>query len=187
MRVLISGAGVAGPTLAWFLAKIGAHVTVLEKSQNLLAQGQNIDVNGSALAVVKKMGLLEELRRFNTTEKGSQFIDPKGRPFAPFPIKKDSSASLSSEFEILRGDLATVLYEPTKNHPNVDYRFGTTVKQVLSNDEKAVRVELSNGEVEEFDILVAADGQWSRIRKECFPSESVTVVDKNMYCAVSEL
>lgn len=181
MRVLISGAGIAGPTLAWFLAKAGVRTTIVEKSRSLLPHGQNVDITGSALTVIKKMGLMDQVRRFNTTEKGTQFIDPKGRPCAPFPLAKGRSASFTSEFEILRADLAAVLYEATKDHPNVNYLFGTTVKEVISNDADVVKVELMNGEVQEFDLLIAADGQWSKVRKQCFPPEYVKVVDLGMY------
>lgn len=181
MRVLISGAGIAGPTLAWFLVKAGARITIVEKSQSLLPHGQNVDMQGSAIKVIKKMGLMDQVRRFNTMEKGTQFIDPKGRPFAPFPITEGSSASLTSQFEILRGDLAAILYEATKDHPNINYLFGTTIKEVVSNDDETVKVELSNGEVQEFDLLVAADGQWSKVRKQIFPPELVNVVDLGMY------
>lgn len=59
--------------------------------------------------------------------------------------------------------------------------FNTTVKKVVSNDDDTVKVELSRGEVQEFDLLVAADGQWSKVRKQCFPPESVSVVYKGMY------
>ncbi|UJR18478.1 hypothetical protein I4U23_005384 [Adineta vaga] len=183
MRALISGAGIAGPTLAWFLAKTGARITIVEKSHSLLSYGQNIDIRGSARKVIEKMGLTDQIRRFNTTEKGTQLIDPKGRPFAPFPVKKGSSVSFTSEFEILRGDLAVVLYEASKDQPNVNYLFGTTIKEVVSNDDDSVKVELSNGEVQEFDLLVAADGQWSKVRKQCFPPEYVNVVDKGLYVA----
>ena len=100
MRVLISGAGIAGPTVAWFLAKAGARVSIVEKAPRLLPYGQNIDITGSAIAIIKKMGLLEEVRRLNTTEKGTQFIDSRGHPFAPFPVK--GGADFTSEFEILR-------------------------------------------------------------------------------------
>jgi 2-polyprenyl-6-methoxyphenol hydroxylase-like FAD-dependent oxidoreductase len=181
MHALISGAGIAGPTLAWFLANTGARVTVVEKSHSLLPHGQSIDIQGSALTLIKRMGLMDQLRRFNTTEKGTQFIDPNGRPFAPFPVKEGYSASFTSEFEILRGDLAAVLYESTKHHPNVNYLFDTTITKVLSNDDDAVKVELSTGEVREFDLLVAADGQWSKVRKLCFPPEDIKIVDKDMY------
>jgi 2-polyprenyl-6-methoxyphenol hydroxylase-like FAD-dependent oxidoreductase len=181
MRVLISGAGVAGPALAYFLAKAGARITLVEKAPALLPHGQNVDITGSAVAVIKKMGLLDEVKRYHTKEKGTQLIDSSGQAFAPFPVKEGSIASPTSEFEILRGDMAKVLYEASKTHPNVSYIFDTTIKQVLSNSSSSVQVELSNGVVQEFDLLVAADGQWSKVRKQCFLPESVTVVDKNMY------
>jgi 2-polyprenyl-6-methoxyphenol hydroxylase-like FAD-dependent oxidoreductase len=183
MHVLINGSGVAGPALAWFLAKAGARVTIVEKSRSLLSQGQNVDIRDSARAVIRKMGLMDEVRRLNTTEKGTQFIDPKGRPVAPFPVTEGSSTSPTSEFEILRGDLAVLLYDATKTHPNINYLFGTTIQDVISNDDDTVKVRLSNGEVQEADLLVGADGQWSWVRKQCFPQESVTVVDKDLYVA----
>ena len=183
MRVLISGAGVAGPTLAWFLAKAGARITVVEKSPSILPHGQNVDLQGSAITIIKKMGLMDELRRNYTKEKGTQFIDPQGQPFAPFPVKEGGglSASLTAEFEILRGDLAAMLHKATKDHPNVNYLFGTTVKQIVSNGDDTVKVELSHGEVQEFDLLVAADGQWSKVRKQCFPPDCVNVIHMGMY------
>ncbi len=183
MRVLISGAGIAGPTLAWFLAKSGAQVDIVEKSHALLSHGQNVDFKGSAVTVMKKMGLMDQIRRLNTTEKGTQLIDSKGRPFALFPINEGRSASLTSEFEILRGDLAAILYEATKANPNINYRFGTTIKEVLSNNKDDVKVELSNGKIEEFDLLVAADGQWSKLRQQCSPPHSINIVNLDMYTA----
>jgi 2-polyprenyl-6-methoxyphenol hydroxylase-like FAD-dependent oxidoreductase len=181
MRVLISGAGIAGPALAWWLAKTGAHVTIIEKSSAILPHGQNVDIVGSALKVIRKMGLMEEVKRYNTTEKGTQLINPRGQPFASFPVKEGTQASFTSEFEILRGDLAKVFYEAAKDDPNVDYILSATITNVVSNDDNSVKVELSNGDVQEFDLLVAADGQWSKVRKQCFPAESVEVVDQNMY------
>lgn len=179
-RVLISGGGVAGPALAWFLAKTGNRVTVLERAPHVLPYGQNVDIQGSGKEVVTKMGLFEQYQKLNTTEKGTQFIDPRGRPFAPWPLE-EGKASPTSPHEILRGDLSKLLYEATKDLPNVKYLFGTTIKSVLSNDEKIVKVELSNGDMHESDLLVAADGQWSKLRKQCFPDEDVKVVDKGMY------
>jgi len=180
MRVLISGAGVAGPTLAWFLAKTGARVTIVEKANSLMPIGQNIDVNGTALSVVKQMGLYGELRRLNTTEKGTQFVDTNGRILTSFPLQK-GAVSGTSEYEILRGDLAKMLADASMESPNVDYKLGTTIISVLSNNDNNVKVKLSNGEVDEYDLLVAADGQWSRTRKQCFGPEDVNVVDKGMY------
>ena len=180
MRVLISGAGIAGPTLAYFLSKTGAEITIVEKAADFLDQGQNIDINGSAVVIAKKMGILERIRQLNTTETGTQFVKDDGKPFATFPIA-DNRPSMTAELEILRGDLAGVIYEATKQMPNIQYRFNTTITTVVSNDDQLVKVCLSNGATEEYDLLVAADGQWSRIRKQCFPASLLEINDTNMY------
>jgi 2-polyprenyl-6-methoxyphenol hydroxylase-like FAD-dependent oxidoreductase len=108
MRVLISGAGIAGPTLAWFLAKTGAQITILEQSKGLFPHGQNVDLQGSAVEVVRRKGLFEEVKKGNTTEKGAQFIGSNGTPFASFPLTDGSSASPTSPSEIMRGDLVRI-------------------------------------------------------------------------------
>jgi 2-polyprenyl-6-methoxyphenol hydroxylase-like FAD-dependent oxidoreductase len=187
MRVLISGAGIAGPALAWFLAKTGAHIDIVEKSSTLRSNGHAVDFKGPAATVIRKMGLLDEIKGARTTEKGTHFVRNDGVPFATFPAKEGTwggqSASLTSNMEILRGDLVAILYNATKIFSNVDYHFDTTVKNVISNDTDSVKVELSNGEVREYEVLVAADGQWSRLRKQCFPSDGVHVIDMGMYAA----
>jgi len=181
MHTVISGAGVAGPALAWFLARSGTRVTLVEKAASLLPHGQNVDIQNTARIIIQKMGLQEEFLRRGTKEKGTQFVDTQGKTFAPLPLTKESAISATSEYEILRGDLADLLYQATKDHPNVDYRFGTTIKKVLSNDEKSVKVELSTGEVQEYDLLVLSDGQWSKLRTQIFPEDAVNVVDLGMY------
>lgn len=184
MRVLISGAGVAGPSLAYFLSRAGARVTVVERAPELLASGQNIDVQGSALTAIKRMGLFDELRKLNTTELGTRFVEADDKPYASFPFLQGGRASPTNEFEILRGDLAKMIYKATEKDTNVQYRFGTTVDEVVANDQDGVRVRIGQSkEEEEYDVLVAADGQWSRIRKACFPADDVQVVDKDLFIA----
>lgn len=184
MRILISGAGIAGPTLAYFLSlPKSSTITILEKATSVLSQGQNVDIEGSALKVIRKMGLIEEIRRFHTTERGTQFISPAGKPFAFFPVRKGGSASPTSEFEILRGDLAKVLFEATRHREGVEYRFETTITDIVEEAEGVgpLRVELSDGTTGQYDLLIAADGQWSKVRRRWFPAEDVKVVDKGMY------
>lgn len=182
-KVLVSGAGIAGPTLAYFLSKAGMHVTVCEKADTLYPHGQNIDISGSARLVIEKMGLREEVLKQNTTEIGTQLVNEDGSPFAQFPTNEGKSFSPTSDWEILRGDLAQILYNKTKNDPNVTYRFSTVISSVLENDEDKVKVEFGNSEVAEFDTLIAADGQWSKIRKQVFSPDQLTVIDKGLYIA----
>lgn len=181
MRVLVSGAGIAGSTVAFFLGKAGATVTVVEKAPALLPHGQNVDIQGSAVTAIKKMGLFDEVMKHNTSEIGTKFIHQSGKSFAPLPLTEDSIASLTSECEILRGDLALILYRRANELSNVTFLFDTTIKEILSNDEESTRVELSNGEINEYDLVIAADGQWSKLRKQYFPQDSIKVVDKGMY------
>lgn len=183
MKVLISGAGVAGPTLAWFLGRNGVNVTLVEKAPKLLAHGQNVDIRGTALKVVEKMGLVEEVHNAFTNEVGTRFIYDSGKPFASFPMIKGMDRSPTSEFEIMRGDLAAILCRASEREENVKFLWGTVIQEVLTNDDSGVKVRLSNGTEGTYDLLVAADGQWSPVRRKCFPPESVTVIDKNAYFA----
>lgn len=92
-------------------------------------------------------------------------------------MRKGTQASPTSGHEILRADLAAVLYEITRHHPNVEYVLGTTVKSIMLNDEKSVKVELSNGEVP----LGRGQRAMSRIRKQSFPPESIEVIDRRIF------
>lgn len=182
MHILIVGSGIAGPTLAcWISHNLENSITVLEKSPSLLLYGQNVDISGSAVTCIKKMGLMPQVKHCNTKELGTRFIDSYGKPFAPFPIKEGSSASLTSEYEILRGDLAKILYNATQSHSNVTYLFNTTITEVLQNDSLSVKVLLSDNTVRTYDLLVAADGQWSKTRSLIFPSQQVTISHQGMY------
>ncbi|KAK7189583.1 hypothetical protein DPSP01_001577 [Paraphaeosphaeria sporulosa] len=183
MHVLISGAGIAGPTLAWFLVQTDIKVTIVEKSDAIRPYGQSIELQATALAAFKKTGLWDQVLARNTTERGTQFVDTSGRPFALFPVREGLQASFTSAFEILRGDLADILYQATKNHPNVTYRFSTTITRVLHNNESGVAVEFNDGTASSFDLLVAADGQWSKVRAQVFDASTVTTLHKGMYGA----
>jgi 2-polyprenyl-6-methoxyphenol hydroxylase-like FAD-dependent oxidoreductase len=182
MHILISGSGIAGPTLAYWLSQSSHHhITILEKAPTLLPHGQNVDIQGAAVSIIRKMNLMAAVRSANTREVGTRFLDTHGQPFAEFPVKEGQSASMTSEFEILRGDLAKILYDATKNLPNVTYHFGTTVTEVLRNNSTGVTVQLSDNTTLTADLLVAADGQWSKLRSSVFPATSISIKHQDMY------
>lgn len=90
MRVLISDAGIAGSTLTTLLARTGrVRVDVVEKASSILPHGQNVDLDGSAVTVMKRMGLLDRVRANITSEKGTQFINGRGTVLANFPLRQD--------------------------------------------------------------------------------------------------
>ncbi|KAL2178471.1 uncharacterized protein P884DRAFT_257607 [Thermothelomyces heterothallicus CBS 202.75] len=168
LRVLISGGGIAGNALAFWLAKQGHIVTVVERFPHLRATGLQLDLRGPGIQVLKKMGLEEAFRARAAPEQGMQVVDKSGRRRAYFPANKSGSGkqSLTSEFEIMRGDLCRLLYDAARGCENPPrYVFGTAVETFEQNKNGSVEVRFENGQRGSFDLLVGADGQWSRTRR----------------------
>jgi 2-polyprenyl-6-methoxyphenol hydroxylase-like FAD-dependent oxidoreductase len=162
-RVLICGASIAGPTLAFWLDKSRFDIVIVEKSASFRLGGQNVDIKGPGLEVIEKMQLRKAIEECFTGELGLQFIDDQNEVKAEFPRR--SETSFTGEIEILRGDLAKLFYDRTKE--DVDYRFGMVVSR-LSQHESGVNVTFSNGTQENFDFVFAADGLGSSTRTRIF-------------------
>ncbi|MCD8741019.1 FAD-dependent monooxygenase [Mucilaginibacter roseus] len=166
-KILITGASIAGPALAYWLNYYGFEVTVVERADELRLGGQNIDVKGPAREVIGKMGLEDAVRKANTTEIGIQFVNTENEVLAEFP--KESSMSMTQDLEILRGDLVNILYEHTRN--NVHYRFGDYVTAVAQAEDE-MKVTFKSGKTEIFDMLIVAEGIGSGTRKLIFGDET---------------
>ncbi|KAG2174717.1 hypothetical protein INT43_005775 [Umbelopsis isabellina] len=171
LKVLICGGGCGGPALAFWLSRTGHHVTVVERFPALRATGAQIDLRAQGIEAVKRMGLLDEIRSKLVDEEGVSMVDSQNRVRATVLANKTGKGaqSLTSEYEIMRGDLVRVLYDATK--ANVEYIFGITVESFEQHEDRVV-VHFSDGRSDTFDLLVGADGQGSRIRKEILPQDS---------------
>ena len=165
-KILISGASIAGPTLAYWLHRYGFEVIVVEKSAELRLGGQNIDVKGPAKAIAEKMSIVAEIRAQNTTEVGIRFVDASDKILAEF--SKEDSMSMTQELEILRGDLVKTLYDRTKN--NVTYRFGDHITS-LDQTADEVNVGFASGKNERFDLVISTEGIGSSTRKLAISSQ----------------
>lgn len=187
MHVLVSGAGVAGNTLACFLGKAGIQTTLIEREASCLTRGHNIDIVDPAIKILDSLGLLAELKRRNTGEKGAIFENEDSQPVAVFPLVEGSPTSPTQEFEILRGDLSSLLYDASKQHESVTHLLGKTIDEVTSHTDQSVAVRLNDGSSIEADALILCDGQWSKLRTACFQQESISFVDKNAYLAMSTI
>lgn len=159
-KVLISGASIAGTALAFWLQKDGYSITVIERSKVFRTGGQNVDIEGPGQEVIKLMGLEEKIEAMNTREKGVQLLNNSGKAIASLP--KGAAGSLTSSYEILRGDLAHIIYDETRE--NCDYRFGITITGIHQNDSK-VFVTFSDGTKDEFDFVFCTEGVSSNTRK----------------------
>ena len=137
LKVLIVGAGIAGPSLASWLARTGAEITLIERYPQLRSTGQQLDVRAQGVPVMKKLGIEAAIRAKTIHEPGTQLIDTKGRQKAFFGVSDHGGAnqSLTTEYEIMRGDLVKILMGLTEGKKNVKHRFGTTVTSLTQDGE----------------------------------------------------
>ncbi|GAA2689728.1 FAD-dependent monooxygenase [Streptomyces lunalinharesii] len=168
LRVLIAGGGVAGQALAFWLTRGGHRVTVAERFPALRATGAQVDLRGQGIEAVRRMGLLDDVRAKLVDEKGVAFVDAHGKAKATIMANTSGQGrqALTSEYEIMRGDLVRILNDATKH--DTEYVFGKSVDG-FEQDEHNVVAHFSDGSSGAFDLLVGADGQGSRIRRAILP------------------
>jgi len=166
-KILICGGGIAGPACAWWLTKYGFSVVVVEKATAFRDGGQNVDVKGAGQQVINLMGLTEQIEARNTLECGQKWLDAAGEVVAVFP--KGGFGSLTSDFEILRGDFARVLFDATRS--TCEYRFGTSVVGIEEREDD-VCATFADGSTEEFELVICADGLSSSTRDLALAQET---------------
>src|SRR5689334_9062202 len=168
LRVLIAGGGIAGQALAFWLTRGGHEVTVAERFPVLRATGAQVDLRGQGIEAVRRMGLLDAVRDALVDEAGVAFVDAHGRAKATIMANTSGKGrqTLTSEYEIMRGDLVRILHDATKD--GAEHVFGKGVDG-FDQDHHRVVAHFSDGSSGEFDLLISADGQGSRIRKSLLP------------------
>jgi 2-polyprenyl-6-methoxyphenol hydroxylase-like FAD-dependent oxidoreductase len=162
-KVLVSGASIAGPTLAYWLGKGGFEVTVVERAAAPRAGGQAIDIRGPALKVMQEMQLLEEARAMRTHLKGMSMVDIDGKELSRTEERTISAGRLNSgDIEILRDDLAGLLLKASQ--PVATYIYGDAIA-ALDEDDAGVAVTFEQRAPERFDLVIGADGLHSNTRR----------------------
>ncbi|WP_305779189.1 FAD-dependent monooxygenase [Nocardia nova] len=163
--VLISGASIAGPALAYWLQRYGFAVTVVERAPELRPGGQAVDFKGAThRTVLERMGVWEEIHRRQTGKTDMVLTDAEGRELAVM-----SGDFTGGDVEILRGDLAEIFYERTADR--CEYLFGDSVT-ALRETATGVEVEFENASARTFDLVVGCDGIHSRVRALAFGPET---------------
>lgn len=178
--VLVSGAGIAGPALAYWLSRHGFVVTVVERAAGVRPGGHAVDLRGVARDVAEWMGIMPEVRRHQVDERGFAFVDGRGRRTASMPVDAFGGEGIVADIEIMRGDLANILYDATRGY--VEYVFGDRVTMLAQSDD-GVDVVFAGGSRRRFDIVVGADGVHSAVRGLAFGPDADYVRHLGAYTA----
>ncbi|MFI5589716.1 FAD-dependent monooxygenase [Amycolatopsis sp. NPDC051758] len=180
LTVLISGASIAGPALAHWLARYGCTVTVVERAPGVRPGGQAVDFKGAThRTVLRRMGILDEVLARQTGGTDQTIINAEGHAQAVIP-----GEFTGGEIEIRRGDLAQLLHERTA--PHCEYVFGDTITS-LTETADGVDVTFARAAPRRFDLVVGADGIHSNVRRLAFGPEHDYVQHLGHYYALAEL
>jgi 2-polyprenyl-6-methoxyphenol hydroxylase-like FAD-dependent oxidoreductase len=166
--VLISGASIAGPTLAYWLCQYGFHPTVVERAPALRAGGYKVDIRGAAVGVLKRMGMFADVKGASTDMRGTSFVNRDNKPIATMSADFFMGRH-GDDVEIMRGDLARILHAATQS--DVEYIFGDSIA-AIEQHEDGVDVAFARGQSRRFDLVVGADGLHSNVRALAFGDEA---------------
>ncbi len=153
MRVLISGAGIAGPTLAYWLAHYGFKPTLIESAPGLRTGGYIIDFWGAGFDIADRMGLLPQIRCKGYNVKELRVVDRCGSRVAGFPVEAFSRLTHGHYTSLPRAELAASIFG--KIEGSVETIFGDSVSRIEQSG-RDVRVTFKGGAVREFDLVVGA-------------------------------
>ncbi|MFI8876802.1 FAD-dependent monooxygenase [Streptomyces sp. NPDC055243] len=167
-EVLISGASIAGPALAFWLNRHGFAVTVVEKAGALRGGGYPIDVRGTALEVVRRMGILPRLREAHIDLRRLTFLDADGKEVASVNPHAVTGGVAGQDLEVRRGDLTDALYAAVRD--DVEFLFDDSI-DTLDQTGHGVDVTFRGGSTRTFDMVFGADGLHSRTREFLFGPE----------------
>jgi 2-polyprenyl-6-methoxyphenol hydroxylase-like FAD-dependent oxidoreductase len=164
--VLISGAGIAGLTLAILLKRQGYEPLVVERDKAPRTEGYMMDFFGSGFDVAERMGLADELRAIHYPIDALQFVDSDGEIYASVPIARISQALGGKYVYLRRSDLERILYDRAQAE-GVAVRFGSVVTS-LRETAKGVRATFVDGAGADFALVFGADGVHSGVRRLIF-------------------
>ncbi|MET7403557.1 FAD-dependent monooxygenase [Dactylosporangium sp. NPDC005572] len=178
--VLISGASIAGPATALWLARHGFRPTVVEVAPALRSGGNAVDFRGPThLGLLERMGVLDELRAVQTGGTAMRFVDAAGRRLMELPAD-----FAGGEIEVPRFDLSRVLYERSRAH--TEYIFGDRIV-AMREGPQGVDVTFAGGDRRTFDLVIGADGVHSAVRRFTFGPEERFVRHLGHYVATWEV
>src|SRR5258705_4947406 len=181
-KALISGAGIAGATSAYWLAKAGFDVTVVDQAADGRSSGSPVDVRGPAVEVAERMGVMAQIREADTGVRDMVFLNSRGRVVSRVDMR--TTWAEPGDVELARGELAAILRDAVPDE--VEFEFGNAVT-ALDQDADGVTAEFTAGPARRFDIVIGADGAHSGVRALAFGPEADYVKHLGIYVATLPL
>ncbi|MDF1678856.1 MAG: FAD-dependent monooxygenase [Legionellaceae bacterium] len=178
-KILVVGAGIAGPSIAYWLEKYGFALTLIEKGPHSRKGGYAIDIRGKAVEVVKMMGLYESICASRTTLQSGQYVDKDGKVLHE-EFGEQCGFREGEDVEINRNELLNILLDAV---PNVPIKYGISIKSLKQHLDH-VEVEFSDGSSDNFHLIIGSDGLHSSIRKMVFNTNEYVLSDLGFYLAV---
>jgi 2-polyprenyl-6-methoxyphenol hydroxylase-like FAD-dependent oxidoreductase len=167
MRVLVSGASISGPVLAYWLTRYGHSVTVVERASSLRKTGGHaVDLFRPAMEISERMGVVPRIEAKATGTERMTLIRPGGRRPVHVDLTKLFGATSDRHVEIMRDDLSEIYHDATRD--DVEYVFADSITSISAEGD----VTFENGAPRRFDIVVGADGLHSNVRRLAFGDES---------------
>ena len=165
MNVLISGVGIAGATLAFWLHKYGIEPTLVELAPALRSSGYVIDFWGLGYDIAEKMGLLPDITRIGYHTQELRIVDEDGRRLSGFGVQLFRELTGGRYVTIGRGDLSKLICDQISG--SCEIVFGDSIAGLRETGGE-VHVQFEHGAERRFDLVIGADGLHSRVRKLVF-------------------
>lgn len=168
MKVAISGAGIAGGTLAYWLLRAGHEPILIEHAPSLRTGGYIMDFWGIGYTVAERMGILPAVREAGYQVEEVRFVDDEGRKVGGFAVEALRNLTGGRLTSVARGALAAEIYRSVDGR--VETIFDNRIAAIDEHD-TGVRIMLESGESRDVDIVIGADGLHSRVRELAFGPE----------------
>jgi 2-polyprenyl-6-methoxyphenol hydroxylase-like FAD-dependent oxidoreductase len=182
--VLISGVGIAGPTLAFWLKRAGFEPTLLESAPALRSGGYVVDFWGLGYDIAERMGLTDAIERVGYHMCEMRIVDERGRRIAGFGTRVFRELTGGRFVTLGRSDLSRLLFH--KVNGVIETIFGDEVV-ALQEHADAVEVQFRNGKTRRFGLVIGADGLHSNVRRLMFGSQDRFETYLGYYAAAFEV
>lgn len=178
-KILVIGAGIAGPAVCYWLKRFGFSPILIERSTTIRKGGHGLDVRGVAIDIVKRMGIYEKICNRRTQVELGQYIDAEGNILHEEKGERFCYRE-GEDVEIIRGDLVKILIDAIEGVP---CHFNQLVDNIKQRDSD-VEVQFKDGRIEHYDLVIGADGLHSTTRRMVFDKDEYKLTNLGAYFSV---